>query len=218
MNAESSRSHSIFGIEVDVFLKTTKRNGIGKLSLIDLAGSERAKKTGATKEQLKEATSINKSLSALGDVIHALSTGEGFIPYRNNKLTQLMQDSLGGNAKTLMFVNISPADYNCDETCGALTYATRTKVTPSISDAHASIVPVILIPNLLRQLITNDAKKTNESEEVHRLKRVILQLQAGVPMEAIEGGDTSDLAEAAEDQDQERNQDPEQDQNFTTTA
>ena len=76
----------------------------GKLSLVDLAGSERVAKTGATPQQLKEANSINKSLSALGDVIAALVSEAQFIPYRNNKLTQLMQDSLGGNAKTLMFV------------------------------------------------------------------------------------------------------------------
>ncbi len=66
--------------------------------------------------------SINKSLSALGDVISALSSEQSFIPYRNNKLTMLMQDSLGGNAKTLMFVNISPADYNMDESVVSLTY------------------------------------------------------------------------------------------------
>merc|ERR1711998_338419 len=103
------------------------KTSVGKLSLVDLAGSERADKTGATAERLKEAQSINKSLSALGDVISALSNNEKFIPYRNNKLTQLMQDSLGGNAKTLMFVNISPADYNRDETLTSLQFATRVK-------------------------------------------------------------------------------------------
>ena len=75
----------------------------------------------------REAQNINKSLSALGDVIAALSEGTKFIPYRNNKLTQLMQDSLGGNAKTLMFVNFSPADYNSDETSTSLMYAARVK-------------------------------------------------------------------------------------------
>ena len=69
--------------------------------------------------------SINKSLSALGDVISALSSEQSFIPYRNNKLTMLMQDSLGGNAKTLMFVNISPADYNADESAVSLTYVSQ---------------------------------------------------------------------------------------------
>ena len=155
MNAESSRSHSIFAVLIECYNQTTKKTSVGKFSLIDLAGSERVGKTGATAERLKEAQSINKSLSALGDVISALSTNEKFIPYRNNKLTQLMQDSLGGNAKTLMFVNISPADYNVDETQTSLTYASRVK------------------------LITNDANKNQESEEVARLKKVIHDLKAG---------------------------------------
>jgi hypothetical protein len=99
MNAESSRSHSIFSIIVEVTNQTTKKTTVGKISLVDLAGSERQDKTGATDDRLKEAMSINKSLSALGDVISALSTGEKFIPYRNNKLTQLMQDSLGGKRR-----------------------------------------------------------------------------------------------------------------------
>ena len=155
MNAESSRSHSIFAILVEVYNRTTKKTSVGKLSLVDLAGSERADKTGATDERLKEAQNINKSLSALGDVISALSTGEKFIPYRNNKLTLVMQDSLGGNAKTLMFVNISPADYNADETVTSLTYASRVK------------------------LIKNTANKNAESEEVAQLKAIIKNLKAG---------------------------------------
>nr|KAG5697355.1 hypothetical protein BaRGS_004081 [Batillaria attramentaria] len=121
MNAESSRSHLVIGIVMESTSKATGTVLKGKLSLVDLAGSERVGKTGATAEQLKEAMSINKSLSALGDVISALSSEQSFIPYRNNKLTMLMQDSLGGNAKTLMFVNISPADYNADETVISLT-------------------------------------------------------------------------------------------------
>ncbi|CAK4090003.1 unnamed protein product [Aphanomyces euteiches] len=155
MNAESSRSHSVFTILIENFNKTTKQTSVGKLSLVDLAGSERAGKTGATAERLKEAQAINKSLSALGDVISALSTNEKFIPYRNNKLTQLMQDSLGGNAKTLMFVNISPADYNQEETQTSLSYASRVK------------------------LITNQANKNSDSEEVAKLKQIIKQLKAG---------------------------------------
>lgn len=85
--------------------------------------SERVKSSiqGHPSDLLQEANSINKSLSALGDVISALSSEQAFIPYRNNKLTMLMQDSLGGNAKTLMFVNISPVDYNHDETVISLT-------------------------------------------------------------------------------------------------
>lgn len=93
-----------------------------QLSFVDLAGSERVKKSGSSGHQLKEAQSINRSLSALGDVISALSTEGQHIPYRNHKLTMLMSDSLGGNAKTLMFVNVSPAESNLDETHNSLMY------------------------------------------------------------------------------------------------
>lgn len=155
MNAESSRSHLVIGIVLESTSKATGTVMKGKLSLVDLAGSERVGKTGATAEQLKEAMSINKSLSALGDVISALSSEQSFIPYRNNKLTMLMQDSLGGNAKTLMFVNISPADYNVDETVVSLTYASRVK------------------------LITNDASKNADNKEINRLKGIIAKLKAG---------------------------------------
>ncbi|CAK9866803.1 unnamed protein product [Sphagnum jensenii] len=127
MNAESSRSHLILSIIIESTNLQTQVLVRGKLSFVDLAGSERVKKSGSSGEQLKEAQSINKSLSALGDVISALATEEQHIPYRNHKLTMLMSDSLGGNAKTLMFVNISPADSNLDETHNSLCYATRVR-------------------------------------------------------------------------------------------
>merc|ERR1712224_401966 len=99
----------------------------GKILLCDLAGSERLKKSEVSGEAQKEAIEINKSLTALGDVIEALTKGKGQIPYRNHKLTQVMQDSLGGTAKTLMFVNCSPASSNYDESVMSLKYATRAK-------------------------------------------------------------------------------------------
>lgn len=93
-----------------------------QLSFVDLAGSERLKKSGSVGSQLKETQSINKSLSALGNIIRALSSREQHTPYRNDKLTLLMSDSIGGNAKTLMFVNVSPAESNLDETYNSLMY------------------------------------------------------------------------------------------------
>merc|ERR1719345_553934 len=101
---------------------------VGKLNIVDLAGSERQSKTGATGDRLKEATKINLSLSALGNVISALVDGKSsHIPYRDSKLTRLLQDSLGGNTKTMMIANIGPADYNFDETMNTLRYASRAK-------------------------------------------------------------------------------------------
>merc|ERR1719258_20839 len=95
--------------------------------MVDLAGSERLKKSEVEGSQQKEAIEINKSLTALGDVIESLTKKQKQIPYRNHKLTQVMQDSLGGTAKTLMFVNCSPASSNVDETTMSLKYATRAK-------------------------------------------------------------------------------------------
>lgn len=142
MNATSSRSHSIFSICVEQVAKEavdTQADDLallqfspgikrGKLNLVDLAGSERQGKTGATGDRLKEATKINLSLSALGNVISALVDGKmKHIPYRDSKLTRLLQDSLGGNTKTLMIACISPAESNYDETLSTLRYANRAK-------------------------------------------------------------------------------------------
>ncbi|XP_075527681.1 osmotic avoidance abnormal protein 3-like [Dermacentor variabilis] len=129
MNADSSRSHSIFTIHLEQ-MELNARNNIrtGKLNLVDLAGSERQTKTGASGERLREATKINLSLSALGNVISALVDGRSkHIPYRDSKLTRLLQDSLGGNTRTLMLACISPADVNYDETLSTLRYASRAK-------------------------------------------------------------------------------------------
>ncbi len=121
MNDRSSRSHLIVSINIEC---TSRLHGTvirGKVSLLDLAGSERFAKSGSSGDQLREASSINKSLSTLGDVISALASEQQHTPYRNSKLTMLMQDSLGGNAKTLLFVTASIAAFNLDETLTSLT-------------------------------------------------------------------------------------------------
>ncbi|XP_051027602.1 kinesin-like protein KIF17 [Acomys russatus] len=131
MNKDSSRSHSIFTINIEIYAVDERGKDhlrAGKLNLVDLAGSERQSKTGATGERLKEATKINLSLSALGNVISALVDGRcKHIPYRDSKLTRLLQDSLGGNTKTLMVACLSPACNNYDETLSTLRYANRAK-------------------------------------------------------------------------------------------
>merc|ERR1719399_2574633 len=127
MNSESSRSHLIFMVKVVSVNRETHDRLMGKILIVDLAGSERLSKSQVTGDGAKEAIEINKSLTALGDVIEALTKGQKQIPYRNHKLTLVLQDSLGGTAKTLMFVNCSPANTQIDETMMALKYATRAK-------------------------------------------------------------------------------------------
>ncbi|KAF0293894.1 Kinesin-like protein KIF3A [Amphibalanus amphitrite] len=131
MNEHSSRSHAIFTTTIERSergLDGQNHVRVGKLHLVDLAGSERQTKTGATGQRLKEATKINLSLSTLGNVISALIDGKStHVPYRNSKLTRLLQDSLGGNSKTVMVANAGPADYNYDETLSTLRYANRAK-------------------------------------------------------------------------------------------
>ncbi|KAK9824688.1 hypothetical protein WJX72_012423 [[Myrmecia] bisecta] len=169
MNQDSSRSHSIFTITVERIDKGTGKDSghirVGKLNLVDLAGSERQSKTGATGDRLKEATKINLSLSALGNVISALvDSKSGHIPYRDSKLTRLLQDSLGGNTKTVMIANVGPADYNFEETLSTLRYANRAKDIknkPRINEDP------------------KDAMLREFQEEILRLRRELEQAAAG---------------------------------------
>ncbi|KAG8008289.1 Chromosome-associated kinesin KIF4 [Nibea albiflora] len=131
MNAASSRSHAIFTITLEQRRGTDKVDSVvSKLHLVDLAGSERQKKTKAEGDRLKEGISINRGLLSLGNVISALgdeSKKNAFVPYRDSKLTRLLQDSLGGNSHTLMIACISPADSNMEETINTLRYADRAR-------------------------------------------------------------------------------------------
>ncbi|UJR36499.1 hypothetical protein I4U23_029220 [Adineta vaga] len=130
MNEHSSRSHAIFIITVEsseVGVDGQAHIRVGKLNLVDLAGSERQAKTGSTGERFKEATNINLSLSVLGNVISALVDGSSHVPYRDSKLTRLLQNSLGGNSKTIMIATLGPADYNYEESLTTLRYANRAK-------------------------------------------------------------------------------------------
>ncbi|CAN0224169.1 unnamed protein product [Ectocarpus sp. 12 AP-2014] len=133
MNDTSSRSHSVFTVKVHQKDATDEsKSTFAKINLVDLAGSERAKSTGATGARLKEGANINKSLSSLGNVINALvdvANGKKgvFVPYRNSKLTRVLQESLGGNSLTAMLAALSPAACNFEETLSTLKYASRAK-------------------------------------------------------------------------------------------
>jgi len=132
MNARSSRSHAIFTLTIEARSKTDgKLVSVSKFHMVDLAGSERQKKTKAKGDRLKEGININMGLLSLGNVISALGEenrgANSHIPYRDSKLTRLLQDSLGGNSHTLMIACVSPADSNLEETMSTLRYADRAR-------------------------------------------------------------------------------------------
>lgn len=158
MNDQSSRSHAILIVTVTGTNLSTGTETRGKLNLIDLAGSERVEKSGALNDEkmFAEAKNINLSLSCLGDVIHALGQKQKHVPYRNSKLTHLLQDSLGGQAKTLMVVQCSPVLKNLQETMCSLGFAQR-----------------------VRAVELGASKKTLDSAEVATLKKRIKELESG---------------------------------------
>lgn len=123
-NDHSSRSHSVFMLKIASRNETTGQKTESALNLIDLAGSERCGDTGATGQRLKEGKKINSSLTSLSCVISALANKDSHVPYRNSKLTLLLMNSLGGNSKTLMVVNINPSPTASSETVNTLRFAT----------------------------------------------------------------------------------------------
>merc|ERR1719261_2204752 len=169
MNATSSRSHSVFTIKVHQKDEEDSSNNVfAKLNLVDLAGSERQKGTGATGQTLKEGANINKSLSVLGNVINALvecANGKKvFVPYRNSKLTRVLQESLGGNSLCTMLATLSPAACNFEETVSTLRYANRAKA------------------------IKVSAKKNEEASQISRLQAEINELKKLLAAQQSDGG------------------------------
>ncbi|THH33930.1 hypothetical protein EUX98_g248 [Antrodiella citrinella] len=145
MNAESSRSHSIFLITINQKNTETGAQKTGNLYLVDLAGSEKVGKTGASGQTLEEAKKINKSLSALGMVINALTDSKAkHIPYRDSKLTRILQESLGGNSRTTLIINCSPAAYNDAETLSTLRFGIRAKSIKNTARVNAELSPLEL--------------------------------------------------------------------------
>lgn len=169
MNEKSSRSHAIFTIYIESTETKEGRTIIkaGKLNLVDLAGSEKQKKTGAAGDRLKEAIEINLSLSALGNVISALVDGNvSHVPYRDSKLTRLLQDSLGGNTKTVMIAVASPADYNYEESLSTLRYASRAKFIKNKPKVNED---------------PKDALIRQYAEEIERLRKLLSEKDNPIP-------------------------------------
>jgi kinesin family protein 5 len=154
MNQESSRSHSIFVVTVTQKNVETGSAKSGQLFLVDLAGSEKVGKTGASGQTLEEAKKINKSLSALGMVINSLTDGKStHIPYRDSKLTRILQESLGGNSRTTLIINCSPSSYNDAETISTLRFGVRAKAIKNKAKINAELSPAEM-KQLLRKAQT----------------------------------------------------------------
>ncbi|XP_040936362.1 kinesin-like protein KIN-14P isoform X3 [Gossypium hirsutum] len=171
LNERSSRSHSI--VTVHVRGKDLKAGNYiyGNLHLVDLAGSERVDRSEVTGDRLKEAQHINKSLSSLGDVIFALAQKSPHVPYRNSKLTQVLQSSLGGQAKTLMFVQLNPDVTSYSESLSTLKFAERVSgVELGAARSSKEGKDVKELMEQMASLKDTIAKKDEEIERLHLLK------------------------------------------------
>lgn len=151
MNSKSSRSHELFILKVCQKLPDgMEKTGI--LNLVDLAGSEKINMSGVTGNKLEEAKKINLSLSMLGNVIHSLSSGASHIPYRDSKLTRILQESLGGNYKTCLVVTASPHVRNLEESLSTLKFAQRAKTIKNRAVLNVKETPEVVIARLKKQL------------------------------------------------------------------
>lgn len=192
MNEGSSRSHSIFILTIhqnnlhDLSAKT------GKLYLVDLAGSEKISKTGAAGQVLEEAKNINKSLSSLGNVINALTDPKGIthIPYRDSKLTRILQESLGGNSKTTLIITCSPSSFNDMETVSTLRFGYRAKAIKNKPKVNREFTVAEL------QLLLERAEKNIEKHKlrIKTLEKLLKENKISLPKEeeVVAEADTGD--------------------------
>ncbi|KAI5803293.1 kinesin heavy chain [Peziza echinospora] len=194
MNQESSRSHSIFLISISQKNVETGSAKNGHLYLVDLAGSEKVGKTGASGQTLEEAKKINKSLSALGMVINSLTDGKStHVPYRDSKLTRILQESLGGNSRTTLIINCSPSSYNDAETLSTLRFGMRAKAIKNKAKVNAELSPAELKALLKKSQTLN----MTYSEYVNQLESEVTIWRGGdvvpqekwtAPLSGVDGG------------------------------
>lgn len=168
MNAGSSRSHAIFLVTITQTNTKNYSTKVGKLYLVDLAGSEKISKTGASGKRLEEAKTINKSLTVLGQVINNLTDGKSsHVPYRDSKLTRVLQDSLGGNSKTALIVTCSPSIFNLEETIGTLRFGVRAKAVKNKAKINKeyTVAELKLLLAKAQEEIDRKCKKIEELEK-----------------------------------------------------
>ncbi|KAI5643753.1 kinesin motor domain-containing protein [Phthorimaea operculella] len=199
-NAESSRSHAVFQVYIKMSYKTSNQVRIVKLSMIDLAGSERASATGCVGDRFKEGANINRSLLSLANCINKLADGSSYIPYRDSKLTRLLKDSLGGNCKTVMIANVSPSSASYEDTYNTLKYAARANkiqlsIKKNIVDGDMRLSSYVKINEELKKKVKEleakilqkdtDNKQSVSSKIVEELKKKVKDLETKLTASTI---------------------------------
>jgi len=205
MNETSSRSHAVFIFRLIGTNKATQTKKMSKLMMVDLAGSEKTRKTQATGQRLDEAKQINKSLSALGQVISALATGKGHVPYRDSKLTRLLSDSLGGNSKTCIIVTCSPCNYNSEETISTLRFGMnckRVKNKPKVNEELSIAEYKALVEKMKEKENRLLQKIAVQQSQLVALKDALVS--AGINVQEVLKNAKDDLVEAFEEEKAER--------------
>lgn len=204
MNSESSRSHAILSLVIETLTKIDGQDHVrsARLNMVDLAGSERAAKTGAEGAGFTEGVNINYELMILGNCIAALTTKGTHIPYRDSKLTMLLKDSLGGNARTMMIAALGPADYNFSETMSTLRYAERAKKIENKPKVNMDPKDALLL-QLKEELAALEAQiqqKDQLSAQMGASDDVIAMMEAKLEEERAEIAKQTNMAQQEKDQ------------------
>eukprot|EP00823_Brevimastigomonas_motovehiculus_P000578 TRINITY_DN1071_c2_g1_i1.p1 TRINITY_DN1071_c2_g1~~TRINITY_DN1071_c2_g1_i1.p1 ORF type:complete len:1112 (+),score=448.60 TRINITY_DN1071_c2_g1_i1:113-3448(+) len=200
MNEESSRSHSVFIVTVSQTNSATGSKKSSKLFLVDLAGSEKVAKTEAAGQTLEEAKHINKSLSALGNVINSLVENQSHIPYRDSKLTRLLCDALGGNSKTCLIITCSPSAYNGEESLSTLRFGTRAKKIkniPKVNQEKSVAEYKLLLTAATKQIARQDEIIKALEKDIAELRNSINAVQSSGQSIPILKGSSASLSSSS---------------------